>query len=338
MNFKSKRLNCIAPYSIPKQSEKHMRMDQNENYLYSHEKLVIESKLIRKYPDIAPLKEAVAKTWGIKEENLMFFNGASEAIMCSSLSFINPGDTAITIEPEFALIPHYLKLAGASVVGVQLTKDYKFDLKEIENELELKRRVFFASVPNNPSGALLKVDLIEGWCRRYISTLFIIDETYAAFAGTSLLLRASRHPNLIVIRSFSKDSALAGLRLGAAVGHKELLESMATVRTPYSVNVAAVKAALRVMDERERFAEQLNQTKHWLDKLSLESEKAGFTVLRGNCNFFLVMDDNAEGFSSFCRERGVILRVLNKSLLRVSPSDKEGNANYLKCLIEWRKI
>lgn len=334
MSFQAERISTLSTYHRVASDKNSVRMDLNENYSEECPGFAVPEISIRKYPDEWPLTEALAEAWGLGTGNLLLFNGASEAIMCTALATVNSGDLTAVVKPEFFLIPHYLKLAGGELVEIPLTDGLEFNPGRIEQCLLNGVKVFFTSIPHNPSGAILSEELILEWCRKWQDTLFIIDEAYASFAGKSLLSQAQSMTNLLVIRSFSKDTALAGLRLGAASGNSRLMDSLKKVRTPYSVNAAALQAALLSIPYMARRTH--TSLKRDLEILLKETEKVGLTVRKGWGNFFLILGSNSGRFCNHCRTRGVILRKLNSGAVRVSPSDRAGNEKYLECLADWR--
>lgn len=327
----AKRTENLTPYPKKTTGTGKVRMHMNENQANTGRTITLDEGSISLYPDEGPLQSLIADKWGIQEENLMLFNGASEAIMCAALALVNQGDPVVTVKPEFSLIPHYLTLAGAKLIQVPM-QNREFRKREIEENAR-QSKVVFISVPHNPTGATISCKEIRSWCRACPKTVFVIDEAYAGFTGSSLLKGFQEKENLMVIRSFSKDMALAGLRLGAAIGPKAAIQAMAKVRTPYSINAAALKAgttAISSGNPTERTAEDLKN-------LAAATEAAGLKVHRGGGNFFTITGNDAKSFALFCGKNDVLLRTLPDGTARVSPADKAGNERYRQCLEKWRE-
>ncbi|HPR23424.1 MAG TPA: histidinol-phosphate transaminase [Candidatus Sabulitectum sp.] len=327
----AERTANLTPYGKKPVDASQVRMHMNENQTNTGRAVTLNEKELSNYPDEGPLQNLTADKWGIQQENLMLFNGASEAIMCAALALVNENDPVVTVKPEFSLILHYLTLAGAKLIQVPM-RNRNFQMKEIEENAK-KSRLVFISVPHNPTGATISKEKICSWCEAAPQTLFVIDEAYAGFAGSTLLtcIQGREADNLIVIRSFSKDMALAGVRLGAAAGPRWAIRAMGKVRTPFSINAAAVKAGMQAIRSEEETRQAVEETK----RLAKATEAAGLTTKTGKTNFFTITSQEAHGFAGFCEERGVLIRVMPDGTARVSPADETGNQRYEKCLKEW---
>lgn len=326
----AERTKGLSPYSKSTARGKPVRMHMNENQTGSRGTLTLTPGETSLYPEEEPLTRQLEEAWQLREGSLMLFNGASEAIMCAALALVNENDSVVTVKPEFTLIPHYLTLAGAKLIQVPM-QNRKFQMNEIEENAK-KSRMVFISVPHNPTGATISGKEISSWCEACPNTLFVIDEAYASYAECSLAQQAGITNNLIVIRSFSKDHAMAGLRLGAAIGPNEAIQAMAKVRTPYSINAAALKAGKRL-----KTRPRIEETKEEVKRLAAATEQAGLETITGGGNFFLITGGKSKSFAGFCERNQVLLRTLPDGTVRVSPATQRGNARYLKLLEEWRE-
>lgn len=337
MSFSIPTLNSLRVYSRGKPGRDSVRMDMNENQSGDPVSLSMGSRQIRCYPDEGLLVSALGDLWKVPPEGIMLFNGASEAIMVACLAFSCSLTRALVVDPEFALIPHYLGLTGARLVVIPLDGSGNFDLPSIRSELETGLSMLMVSTPHNPTGALLPGSTVLEWCSLFPDTLFVIDEAYCGFSGRSLLREATQRPNLLVLRSFSKDWAMAGLRLGAAAGCGRLLNELRKVRTPYSVNAAALEWALLQLTDLENVKTGVRRHLEERDRLANACEEAGFTVRRGGGNFFLLQGDDAVDFCRQCGEMEVVLRRISRDMVRISPADSKGNERFIGCLRRWKE-
>lgn len=312
-------------------------MDLNENTFCSLKEISLSSEQIRRYPDEQPLTILLERNWELPPDSLMLFNGASEAIQCICLAFVNPGSRVTIPIPAFALTPHYLNLAGGVLSEIPLTEAMEFDSEAIAQSLETGADLFITASPHNPSGAVLEATQATEWCRRFPETLFVIDEAYASFASETLLNEVGNNKNLLVIRSFSKDCGLAGLRLGAAAGSTALINALSKVRTPYSINSAALSAATTLIQSSDSLNSGVRKQLLCRNMLAKETQDCGLPVKTGSGNFFLITGANAEKFHNFCLQNGVVTRLLANSIVRISPSDEAGNERYRECLLNWKE-
>ncbi len=337
MSFEADRIQGLSTYRKTPVDSQAVRMDLNENSFSSLKGLSLCPEQIYRYPDEQPLKELLEKNWELPDGSVMLFNGASEAIQCTCLAFVNPGDRVTIPIPAFALTPHYLTLAGGDLSEIPLTETMEFDSEAITESLETGPQLFITASPHNPSGAVLRRSRISSWCRKFPETLFVIDEAYASFGNETLLKEVLLHKNLLVIRSFSKDYGLAGVRLGAAIGSAALINALGKVRTPFSINSAALSAAVCLLQSGNSLNSGVRRQLLCRNMLAEETEECGLPVRTGSGNFFLVTGEIAEEFHRFCISRGVVTRLLGNSIVRISPSDKSGNEKYIKCLAEWKE-
>ncbi|MCC7527366.1 MAG: aminotransferase class I/II-fold pyridoxal phosphate-dependent enzyme [Candidatus Melainabacteria bacterium] len=273
------------------------------------------------YPEYPVLIEKLAATYGIAAENIILTNGSDEGIMVVANTFIEPGeDTAIVSKPCFAVIPHSLKLAGANLVSVDVLPDLEFNIDAIEVALQKGAKVAFFATPENPTGAQLPAGVIEGWCKKYPNTLIVIDEAYGEFSGTTVLPLIQKYKNLLILKTFSKAWAMAGMRLGCVFGQAQLIDYLRIVTPVFSVNNAAIWSALKLLDRSQDVKAYVSAVNTRKQRLVEALEERNFEVVNGAGNAVLLsMGILAGKFCDFCREEKVLVRNRSK---QVFPSDE----------------
>lgn len=299
-----------------------------------------------RYPEYTDLVNKVAGMYDLRPENVILTNGSDEGIMVVCNTFIEPNeDSAVVSRPCFTVIPHSLKLSGATVVSVDVLPDLSFDLDGIESALKKGPKIAFFATPENPTGAQIPAEVIEGWCKNYPDTLIVIDEAYSEFAGTTVLPLIDKYSNLLVLKTFSKAWALAGLRLGCVFGQPRLIEYLKIVTPVFSVNNAAVWTALKLIDRRDdvdAYVKQVNERKQQLVKALAERN---FEVVDGAGNAVLLsMGFLASKFCEFCKTEKVLVRNRSRQVfpspdydpmwgrVRVSIGTDEEQARFLACV------
>ena len=304
------------------------------------------------YPEYAELVKRIAARHNVKPENVLITNGSDEAIYLVCSTFIEPGvDTAIVSNPCFVVIPHSLKLSGATLKVVNVRPDLSFDTDGIEKSLSEGAKVATFATPENPTGSLLDGETVMRWCQKFPSTLFAIDEAYTEFSGTTLVPRLNEAPNLVILRTFSKAWGMAGLRLGYCLGDAEIIAYMRRVRLLYNVNSAAVWTALKLLDQGRDVEADTREAMERKAQLIEELDGRGFETVRGAANSFLLYAaESAEQFQTFCRQRQVLVR--NRSYgakpgandfnpmwgwVRVSVGTPDENKRFLSALDEFAK-
>lgn len=309
-----KRIVLELPYyDLPSGSRaNYARLDFCENTVGYPQSYVqgMPSDLNSIYPEYPDFIAKVAALYNLQPENVLATNGSDEGIMVVCNTFIEPGeDAAVVSKPCFSVIPHSLKLAGAQVLSVNVNSDLSFDLAGIEEALKKGVKMAFFATPENPTGAQIAKETIESWCKNFPNTLIVIDEAYGEFAGTTVLPLIQKYENLLVLKTFSKAWAMAGLRLGFVFGQAQLIQYLKIVTPVFSVNNAAVWTASNLIDKKydvEKYVREVNERKQRLvDAL----EWRQFQVVNGAGNSILLsLGILAEKFTEFCREEGVLVR------------------------------
>lgn len=288
-----------------------IRLDFNENTLPLHiDPLTLDPWRISTYPEYSEFERKLAELMGLPERNILLFNGSGEAIFTTAFTFIEPGkDRAITSNPTFALIPHSLKLVGADLAPIAVKDDLSFDLEKIEAELNEGAKMAIFASPDNPTGSRLPMFACREWCRKFEDTLFVIDEAYQEYETESFLPLAGGFENCIVLRTFSKAWGMAGLRLGVAVGSSMLLDEMRKVRSPYSVNAAAIACAEKALSKKRGVVDEARSAAARKRALADRFLERGFKVIDCGANFFLIDAGlDAKALARFCESRGVLVR------------------------------
>lgn len=303
----------LGTYSSPPEGRRpYVRLDLNEDTVgFPHAFAGKDDDFpFNIYPEYGELMASLASMMGLPESSILLTNGGDEALSVIAHTFIEPGvDSAVASDPTFFVITQSLMLAGAKLTKVPTKRDMSFDTKALEQALQSHPKVAVFATPDNPTGAILDKDLILKWCQSFPGTLFVVDEAYAEYSGSSIIDQASKLENLLIIRSFSKAWGLAGLRLGMIVGNPNLIEYLKVVRLPYSVNSAAVCAAKKMIERKseviKKAKETLERKRHVIEAL----EKRGYRVIRGAGNFFLLgVGFNSAEFCQFMRSRGLLVR------------------------------
>lgn len=321
-----------------------IRLDFNENTEgFPWASPGLPTELVATYPEYGECEKALAEHWNLGTENILLTDGSDEGLLVVGLTFIEPGvGRAVITRPTFALIRQYLQLVDAQLTEVPLTGGLEFDCGAIAAALGGVNLALFAS-PDNPTGAVLDQDCVINWCRNFPDTLFIIDEAYAEYTGKTLVPLVRQRENLMVLRSFSKAWGMAGLRLGAAIGPKRLIDYMRRVRSPYSVNGAAVATVMNLLKRSHEIHSAAQGTMARKKWLTGEVQQRGYRVHSGGGNFFLVsVGADARAWCDYCRRQGVLVRDRSSlpalsGMVRVSVGTERENRIFLDALDAYRR-
>jgi histidinol-phosphate aminotransferase len=233
------------------------------------------------HPEYGPLREAVARYAGVTPDHVVLSNGADEMIDLLIRLFVEPGQAVVICPPTFDMYRFYSRVNRCRLLRAPRREDLSLDVPAIEravHESRGKARLLFFASPGNPSGRAIPLALIERLLE--LPVMVAVDEAYVEFGGESAVSLLPDHDNLVVIRSFSKWAGMAGLRLGYGLLQPDLAADLERISAPYSVNAAAMVAALvtfdnleaveanvaRLVEERERMRDLLMGVA-WLEPL-----------------------------------------------------------------------
>ncbi len=303
------------------------------------------------YPDPlgGDLKRALARHHGIDVAQILLGNGSHEILMQLAQVFAGAGDEVVASQYGFAVYALAAQAAGAALtLAPALPNDHAtprgHDLDALRATITPRTRLVYLANPNNPTGTWFSGAAFEAFLRDVpAQVLVVVDEAYAEFADapgcTSALPLLARHPNLIVTRTFSKAYALAGLRVGYAVAHPELIAVMERVRESFNVNAAGLAAAEAALEDAAHLAAGVAGNRVQREALADALRARGLQVAPSQTNFLLVeFGANTAQVEAALVARGVILRPMGGyglgDCLRITVGTATENARLLAALDE----
>ena len=260
----SKRQKAFA-----KDTSKLIHMGLNENNYGMSPKAVaaLEDSMAGShfYPDFAAvlLKQKVAEQYGLKAENVLTGAGSSAMIDMIGLTFLDEGDEVLFSAPTYGAFADMAYLNGGVPVSVPVTEEQKFNLPAMKEKIGEKTKIVVICNPNNPTGTYVPIGELEAFADTLPEdVLLVMDEAYMEFATEpdccSMVDYMKAHPEkpILVLRTFSKYYAMAGLRVGYALGSEELIGIMRKCSASWNLNVCAQKAAVAGLADQEYYQEQ----------------------------------------------------------------------------------
>ena len=274
----------------------------------------INTIAVNRYPDseATEFRQRLSTKLGVAADNILTGSGAVELIRLIALTYFGRGDTVLILEPTFGEYEVACQIVGAKTVKQWMRAEDNFAprVKETVNLIKQRRpKGVFICNPNNPTAQYLsrrEVELILDACG---DGLLILDEAYFSFVDPSWASAdLVRRGNVVILRSMTKDYALAGLRLGYAIASREIIDSMRRVRPPWNVNVVAQQAGIIALGAAD-YLEQCKQKISWA-KQFLVSEfcRLGFASVPSETNFFLVRVANAKEFRTALLKYSILVR------------------------------
>ena len=284
---------------------------------------------ISTYPDhrSSELVQSLAEKLGIHAENMIAGSGSTEIIRLAALAYLAAGDTVVIPSPTYGEYELSGRLAGSAVVKYHLREDRDFRL-HIDDFISFisgcNARAVFLCNPNNPTGQMLPLEHVRRLVKLFPDTLIILDEAYMAFTGEG---GDAHHlvdqPNVLIIRSMTKDYALAGLRLGYGIACREIIDGLQKVRPPWNVSSPAQQAgtAAAGCSGYIRLCNfKMQKCRGYLVSRLL---KLGYKTLPTDTHFFLMQVGDAAAFKSRLLDRGFLVRDCSSfglpAYVRISP-------------------
>src|SRR5256714_733045 len=228
----------------------------------------VETQLrtLNRYPDptAAKLRGRLADRHELPVGRVAVGNGSCEILLAAAEAMLEPGAEIVYAWPSFSMYPHLAAMTGARAIEVPLDSDGRHDLDAMATEITAATRILIVCNPNNPTATALPIDEIEafvGSLPRHVCVL--LDEAYVEFnmlqdPDESLPL-LDRHPNLVLLRTFSKVYGLCGLRVGYALCAEDFRLGVDRVRQPFAVNSLAQAAAAEALLHQDEAARRVER-------------------------------------------------------------------------------
>lgn len=294
------------------------------------------------YPDFAAmlLKQKIAERYGVKAENVLTGSGSSAMIDMIGLTFLDEGDEVLFSVPTYGAFADMAYLNGGVPVSVPVTEEQKFNLPAMKEAISEKTKMVIICNPNNPTGTYVPIKELEAFADALPDNiLLVMDEAYMEFATepdcASMVEYMKAHPEkpVLILRTFSKYYAMAGLRVGYALGSEELIGTMRKCSASWNLNVCAQKAAVAGLDDQEYYQAQKNKIVEGREYLEKGMADLGCKVYPSQSNF-IYFDTGKDPFwiQEQLMEKGI--RIGAFAMSRVSVGTMEECRLFLKYLKE----
>ena len=304
-----------------------------------------------RYPDPlgGDLKLALASYHGLDTAQIMLGNGSHELLMMLAQVFAGPDTDVVASQYGFAVYALAAQAAGASLrKAPALPKNHPrsrgHDLSALRREVAYRTRLVYLANPNNPTGTWFSSAEFQQFLSDVPkSTLVVVDEAYLEYVTdpelTSALTLLEEHPNLVVTRTFSKTYGLAGLRVGYALAHPELISVMERLRESFNVNNVGLAAATAALVDQRHVASVRERNTVERDMLAGSLRKRGHFVHPSQTNFLLVeFGTNTAAIEAALVARGAVLRPMAgyglPDCLRITVGTGDENRRLLELLDE----
>lgn len=244
-------------YDIPLYREKWiLKLDLNENLLGPSPKVIealknLSEEDIKYYPAYGELIHAISDYYRLDKESVLPTNGADEAISYVFNTFLEPDMNVLSVTPTFAMPKIYAQSIGCEFREVKYKERWIFPLDDFISNIDHKTGLILITTPNSPTGEAISRENLIKIIEKAPNSIILIDETYLSFGKDNFSDLIKKYRNVVLTRSLSKDFALAGLRIGYIAASPEIISYIKRLINPFSVNIAAVKAAIAALNDIE---------------------------------------------------------------------------------------
>jgi histidinol-phosphate aminotransferase len=343
-------LSAYRPFDYAAAPRDLVRLDANEScYPLEREDVeAFQAELARlpfhRYPEVSgrPLREALARRWGVAPDQLILGNGSDEiiAVLATAFGGGRDGRPAALLHPvpTFGEYEQIALCGGLRPVPVPLDPEFQLDEAALREAIRRERPTLaFLASPNNPTGNRFDPDVMLRLAGE-LDGVLVADEAYADFGSFTLMPRVGEVPGLFVMRSLSKIG-LAGLRLGALVGPRDAIAELDKVRLPYNVSAVSAALACAVLAAPERLDARIRRVAERRRELEAGLRAIpGLTVFPTDANFVLIRTPgDARAVFDRLLARGVLVRYLSRPgplerCLRITAGTAEENDACLRAL------
>ena len=266
---------------------------------------------LRLYPDpnADKLKSAIAAFHGIDARQVFVGNGSDEVLAHVFLGLLKHAQPVLFPDITYSFYPVYCKLYQVAFETIALTDDFAIRVEDYDRP---NGGIIFPN-PNAPTGRQLPLFDVERLLQNHPDSVVVVDEAYVDFGGESAIRLISHYPNLLVVQTLSKSRALAGLRVGFAVGNSELIEALERIKNSfnsYPLDRLAIAGAVASFEDHDHFDRSCKAVITTRENLVREMKTLGFDVVPSSANFIFArhVSHDAEMLALALRQHSIIVR------------------------------
>ncbi|WP_031200731.1 histidinol-phosphate transaminase [Mesorhizobium sp. LSHC414A00] len=280
------------------------------------------------------LREAASSAYGVSRDQVIAGNGSSELLGLIYRAFLAPGDKVAMMSPGFSFNRKLAMLQGAEFLEIGC-QAHSLPMEQLLSGPAKDAKFIMLANPNNPTGTFLPISDIERLVAQS-DRLIVLDEAYVDFAPDHGLRLINRYSNLLVLRSFSKSYAAAGIRVGFGFGHPEIIGRLRNIQNVFNMNVIGHAVGISVLAHRGAYADNHKHIKDERERVTVALSQLGFSVTPSRANFLLARvpagQDGSWWQAALERQKILVAFFPDKGLehcIRVSIGTKEQMDEFL---------
>ena len=341
--FFSKKFSALTPYTPGEQprDKKYIKLNTNESPFPPSPGVIRavleEATTLQLYsdPECTVLINKLAEIYGAEPERIIATNGSDEVLDFAFNAFCDKENPIVFPDITYGFYSVFAEKLGIPYEEIPLKDDLTVDVNDY---IGINKNIVIAN-PNAPTGIALPLSDIERIVASNPDNVVIIDEAYVDFGGESAVKLTEKYGNLLVVQTFSKSRSLAGARLGFAIGSKELISDLHTLRystNPYNVNRMTCAAGYAALTENGYYMQNAQTVMRTREFAKAELEKRGFTVLPSKANFLFAKSGVISGEELYLelKELGVLVRHFKKERIKDYCRITVGTAMEMKKLLD----
>ena len=300
---------------------------------------------MNRYPDMgsAALLQALAARFGVPADRIAVGTGSVAVLYHLLQALCEPGDEVVYAWRSFEAYPIAVQVTGATSVTVPLAAGARHDLEAMAAAVTARTKVVIACTPNNPTGpAITRDELVRFVDAIPPHVLVVVDEAYREFVrddrvGDAVELFGD-HPNVVVLRTFSKAYGLAGFRVGFAIGPEHVIAAVRKCALPFGVSHVAQRAAIASLESEDALFDRVESLVAERTRVVDGLRAVGWDVPDAQGNFvWLPLGDDALGFAEVAQAEGIAVRPFAGDGVRVTIGETEANDIFLTVAEKWRR-
>lgn len=270
---------------------------------------------LRLYPDpnADALKAALAQRYGLQPSQIFVGNGSDEVLAHAFMALLKHDQALWFPDITYSFYPVYCGLYQVPHRKIPLTDTFEINVDDYLPHGDERAGAIIFPNPNAPTGRLLTLAEVERVVAGNPDTVVLLDEAYVDFGGESAIALVNRYPNLLVVHTFSKSRSLAGLRVGFAAGHPDLIEALERVKNSfnsYPLDRLAIAGAVASVEDETYFQDSCRKVIATRERLVTDMQALGFEVLPSGANFIFARHPQHDGaaLTAALRQRAIIVR------------------------------